>query len=173
MSYIIMCTLYYLRYQIQTRENCQSHRSSGQFHNICLRLRYRHDGRLRLLPRLINSYPIGWSTINVVGGVDDVGKVRFLHEVRQGLADAGERRGTVACDCRVQNLNIQDKFLYQRDISIFFIYFFLLLPFLCVNSHLTCLISNQGTWGECNGDKKHCGFHWELNYELNSGIKQR
>ena len=27
--------------------------------------------------------------------------------------------------------------------------------------------------GECNEDKKHCCFHWELNHELSSGLKQR
>ena len=25
----------------------------------------------------------------------------------------------------------------------------------------------------CNGDKKHCCFHWELHYKLNLGLKQR
>ena len=38
---------------------------------------------------------------------------------------------------------------------------------------ITCVISNRGTWGKCKGDKKHCCFHWELNYGLNSGLKQR
>ena len=26
---------------------------------------------------------------------------------------------------------------------------------------------------ECTGDKKHCYFHWELDYGLNLGLKQR
>ena len=39
--------------------------------------------------------------------------------------------------------------------------------------HLTCVISNRGTLGKCNGDKKHCCFHWELNYGLTLGLKQR
>ena len=30
-----------------------------------------------------------------------------------------------------------------------------------------------GDMGECNGDKKHCCFIWELNYGLNSDLKQR
>ena len=38
--------------------------------------------------------------------------------------------------------------------------------------HMTCVILNHGTGG-CNGDKKHYCFHCELNYELNSGLKQR
>ena len=39
--------------------------------------------------------------------------------------------------------------------------------------HLSSIISNRGTWGKCKGDKKHRCFHWELNYGLNLGLKQR
>ena len=39
--------------------------------------------------------------------------------------------------------------------------------------YTTRVISNRGTWGKCKGDKKHCCFHWELIYGLNSGLKQR
>ena len=37
---------------------------------------------------------------------------------------------------------------------------------------MTCAISNRGTSGrgQCNGDKKHCCFHLELDYELNLGL---
>ena len=50
--------------------------------------------------------------------------------------------------------------------------------FVCLNDpgrnpYLTCVISNPGTWGECNRDKKHCCSDWELNFGLNSGLKQR
>ena len=40
---------------------------------------------------------------------------------------------------------------------------------------MTCVISNRGTWTwrECNGDKKHSCFHWELDYDLNFGLKQK
>ena len=38
---------------------------------------------------------------------------------------------------------------------------------------ITCVISNREKWGECNRDKKHCCFHWELNYELNSGLRKQ
>ena len=35
---------------------------------------------------------------------------------------------------------------------------------------MTCVILNLGTWGECNGDKKHCCSHWELYHGLKSGF---
>ena len=38
---------------------------------------------------------------------------------------------------------------------------------------MTCVISHRGTRGACNRDKKHCCFHLELNYGLNTGLKQR
>ena len=47
----------------------------------------------------------------------------------------------------------------------------LLLSLSCFQ--MTSVISKRGTWGECNGDKKHCCFHQELNYRLNLGLKQR
>ena len=42
-----------------------------------------------------------------------------------------------------------------------------------VRQDMTCVISKRGTLGECNRDKKHCCFHWELNSGLNLGLKQR
>ena len=30
-----------------------------------------------------------------------------------------------------------------------------------------------GDMGGFNEDKKHCNFHWEYDYGLNSGLKQR
>ena len=40
---------------------------------------------------------------------------------------------------------------------------------------MTCVILNRGTWGGgvCNRDKKYCYFYLELNYGLNTGLKQR
>ena len=38
---------------------------------------------------------------------------------------------------------------------------------------MICAISNRGTCGECNRDKKHCCFYWELNYELNLSFKTK
>ena len=32
-------------------------------------------------------------------------------------------------------------------------------------------LEDMGVW--CNRNKKHCCFHWELNYGLNTGLKQR
>ena len=41
--------------------------------------------------------------------------------------------------------------------------------FVCI-WYLICVIYNRGT---CKRDKKHCCFHWELNYGLNSNLEQR
>ena len=38
---------------------------------------------------------------------------------------------------------------------------------------MTCVILNRGTRGGYNRDKKHCCFHLELNYGLNTDLKQR
>ena len=32
---------------------------------------------------------------------------------------------------------------------------------------------DPGDMGECNGDKKHYDFHWELSYGRNSDLKER
>ena len=40
-----------------------------------------------------------------------------------------------------------------------------------VTKYLTICNIKPGTWGKCKGDKKHCYYHWELNYGLNSGLK--
>ena len=41
------------------------------------------------------------------------------------------------------------------------------------NRYLTCVISNRGHWENCNVDKKHRCFIWEITYELNSVLNQR
>ena len=41
--------------------------------------------------------------------------------------------------------------------------------FCLLDLYLTCVISNRGAQGDCNGNKKHCSFHLEYNYELNWG----
>ena len=43
----------------------------------------------------------------------------------------------------------------------------------CIDQYMTCVISNQGTWGDCNRDKKRCCFHWELKLLTEFGFKTK